>query len=192
MAEFSSLQSRFDRLSLLWKPIRLKRLFHLKLKHARDYCFDCMRQTFAIGFGFLSTLYLLVQVARATEPAEDFDATTEPVGQSYSGFLHNRFVTPVNQVLTAAGWQVELPAIRPEALALSPDHSLLVTSGQVHQMLVIGVQTGKILQQVPFPPDQSPAAAPLAAGILHPDENAHLSFTGITFRQTVRVFTWLI
>ena len=140
-----------------------------------------MRQTFAIGFGFLSTLYLLVQVARATEPAEDFDATTEPVGQSYSGFLHNRFVTPVNQVLTPAGWQVELPAIRPEALALSPDHSLLVTSGQVHQMLVIGVQTGKILQQVPFPPDQSPAAAPLAAGILHPDENAHLSFTGITF-----------
>src|SRR5689334_17956574 len=32
----------------------------------------------------------------------------------------NRIVTPVNQVLTPYGRQVELPGLRPQAIALSP------------------------------------------------------------------------
>ena len=32
----------------------------------------------------------------------------------------NRFYTPANQILTPAGIQVELPGMRPQAVALSP------------------------------------------------------------------------
>ena len=140
-----------------------------------------MRSPIAVGGGGWLALFFLVQSARAADVPDAFDATTEPVGHSDSGFLHNRFVLPQNQVLTPAGWQVQLPTLRPCALALSPDDSLMVTAGNLHQLVVIGVQTGKILQQVPLPPDQTPGEAPVAAGILHPDENAHLSFTGLTF-----------
>ena len=42
----------------------------------------------------------------------------------------NHVVLPVNQVLTPAGKQSELPGLRPQVLALSPDGKLLVTSGK--------------------------------------------------------------
>ncbi len=112
--------------------------------------------------------------------ADDFDATTAPVGSS-SGFIHDKYVTPVNQLLTPAGWQVELPAVRPHALVLSPDKSLLVTAGVMNQLLVIGTQTGKILQRVALPSGKVREETPVAAGILHPDEKAKLSFTGLAF-----------
>src|SRR5436305_14411873 len=47
----------------------------------------------------------------------DFAITSNPVGRSRT----NIFETPVNQVLTPAGVQLELPNMRPQALALSPD-----------------------------------------------------------------------
>src|ERR1051326_6513025 len=59
--------------------------------------------------------------------------TREVVGRLGS----NRFYTPVNQVLTPAGLQVELPGMRPQALALSPDGKLLVTPGKTHELVVI-------------------------------------------------------
>jgi hypothetical protein len=48
------------------------------------------------------------------------------------GAADGRTVTPFNQVLTPAGRQVELPGLRPQAIALSPDGRLLVTSGKTH------------------------------------------------------------
>ena len=56
--------------------------------------------------------------------AGDFGATTETVGRHPNGFE-----TPVNQLVTPAGTLIELPGIRPNALALSPDGQLLVTAG---------------------------------------------------------------
>ncbi len=53
-------------------------------------------------------------------------ADTEAVGRHDGG----RTVLPVNQVVTPAGLQVELPGLRPQALALSPDGRLLLTAGQ--------------------------------------------------------------
>ena len=125
--------------------------------------------------------FVMVNVMRAAEAADNFDATAETVGPSHSGFIHNKFVTPVNQILTPAGSQVELPSLRPHALALSPDHSLLVTAGQLHQLFIIGTQTGKILQRVPLPSDQAQETAPVSVAILDPDGKAQLSFTGLTF-----------
>ena len=125
----------------------------------------------------------MVNAMRAAETADNFGATDETVGPSHSRFIHNRFVTPVNQILTPAGWQVELPPMRPHALALSPDHSLLVTAGMLHQLIVISAQSGKILQSVPLPSDQAREAAPVSAAILDPDGRAQLSFTGLTFSR---------
>jgi len=104
-----------------------------------------MKHKLAVRCFCLLASFFMVNAMRAAEAADNFDATAETVGPSHSGFIHNKFVTPVNQILTPAGWQIELPPMRPHALALSPDHSLLVTAGQLHQLIVIGTQTGKIL-----------------------------------------------
>src|SRR5437660_958450 len=56
---------------------------------------------------------------------------------------------PVNQILTPAGIQVELPGLRPQVIALSPDGTLLVTSGKTPELVVIDPRSGKILQRVP-------------------------------------------
>src|SRR5438034_9432567 len=72
----------------------------------------------------------------------------------------NRFYTPANQVLTPAGVPVELPGLRPQALALSPDGKLLVTSGKTRELVVLEPATGRILQRVPLPPDSDTNPAP--------------------------------
>lgn len=49
---------------------------------------------------------------------------------SVGRIAENRYLMPTGQILTPAGRQVRLPGLRPQALALSPDGSLLVTSGK--------------------------------------------------------------
>jgi YVTN family beta-propeller protein len=67
----------------------------------------------------------------------------------------NRYVTPVGQVLTPAGHQVELPGLRPQALALSPNGKLLVTAGKASVLVVMDAATGKIRQRVPLATNQA-------------------------------------
>src|SRR5476651_1519384 len=88
--------------------------------------------------------------------AGDFDATTETVGRATDGF-----VTPVNQRVTPAGIFVELPGMRPNALALSPDGKLLVTAGLTHELVAVNPATGEVLQHTSFPPDQAQAKKPV-------------------------------
>jgi hypothetical protein len=57
----------------------------------------------------------------------------ETVGRSSP----DRAVTPVNQILTPAGRQLDLPGMRPQALALSPDGKLLVVSGKTSELVVV-------------------------------------------------------
>ena len=103
-------------------------------------------------------------VTAGTPDAADFDATTNAVG-----WIDGGFETPVNQLVTPAGTQVELPGIRPNALALSPDAKLLVTAGLTHELVVMEPATGKILQRVPFPADKATVEKPIVEGILNPD-----------------------
>jgi DNA-binding beta-propeller fold protein YncE len=95
----------------------------------------------------------------------------------------NRYHTPVNQILTPAGLQVELPGMRPQALALSPDGRLLVTAGKTHDLVVLEPQSGKVLQRVPLPSEKQvePAPAAVSEHILQPDKEGQLSFTGLAF-----------
>ena len=105
--------------------------------------------------------------------------TREPVGPTGG----HRVVTPVNQVVTPAGVQVELPGLRPQAIALSPDGALLVTSGKTHELVVLDPATGGILQRVPFPSDRAnePDPGAVSSHILEPDKEGQLSFTGLVF-----------
>ncbi|HWI60083.1 MAG TPA: YncE family protein, partial [Bacillota bacterium] len=129
-------------------------------------------------------LFLIVGTAlpcSAQLPAREIDPTEALglVGRRGT----NQFETPVNQRLTPAGKLVELPGMRPQALALSPDTRLLVTAGLTHELVVLDPASGSIRQHVPLPPDSDKIrpAGPVSEAILHPDLKAQVSFTGLAF-----------
>ena len=68
----------------------------------------------------------------------------------------NRTVLPVNQVVTPLGVQVELPGLRPQALALSPDGRILLTAGKTAEIVVVDPSTAAIRQRVPLPKTTTP------------------------------------
>ena len=121
-----------------------------------------------VGFTF--------SVSAGQSEMDGFDATTNAVGWN-TGTLE----TPVNQRVTPVGALVELPGIRPQALALSPDGKILVTAGLTHELIVVDPATGEILQHVPFPSDGASEEKPIVEDILNPGEKAQLSFTGLAF-----------
>ncbi|MCA9299014.1 MAG: YncE family protein, partial [Phycisphaerales bacterium] len=92
----------------------------------------------------------------------------EAVGYAPDG----RLVTPVNQVLTPHGRQIDLPGMRPQALALSPDGSLLVTAGKTNDLVVIDPVEGTILQRVALPGEGDST---------DPDGRGQVSYTGLIF-----------
>src|SRR5262249_42815117 len=105
--------------------------------------------------------------------------TLEQVGPAGN----NRFVTPANQILTPVGRQVELPGMRPQALALSPGGRILVTSGKTAELVVVSPTSGRILQRVALPSDKDtdPQPEPVSGNILAPDKEGQVSFTGLIF-----------
>jgi YVTN family beta-propeller protein len=93
-----------------------------------------------------------------------------------------KVMLPVSQILTPAGQQVELPKMRPQALALSPNGRLLVTSGKTTNLVVIDPDSGKILQRVSLPSDKTTEPPPdVSSHIIQPEKDAQLSFTGLIF-----------
>ncbi|MBL9163090.1 MAG: phosphoesterase [Planctomycetaceae bacterium] len=94
-----------------------------------------------------------------------------------------RVVTPVNQVVTPYGTQLDLPGMRPQALALSPDGKLLVTAGKTSELVVVDPDACTIRQRVPLPAESTAEApeAPVSEQLLHPDDEGQLSFTGLIF-----------
>src|SRR5512136_858706 len=80
---------------------------------------------------------------------------TEPVGRRGE----NRTVLPVNQVVTPLGVQVDLPGLRPQALALSPDGRILVTAGKTPELVVVDPAAGTVRQRVPLPKTKGLRAA---------------------------------
>src|ERR1039457_1809052 len=134
---------------------------------------------------FIGAAVLMVGLAgvqspsRGQPPPDSLFSTRDMVGQVGT----NRYYTPANQVLTPVGLQVELPGMRPQALALSPDGRLLVTAGKTHDLVVMDPQSGKVLQRVLLPSEknQDPTPNPVSTHILQPDKDAELSFTGLAF-----------
>jgi YVTN family beta-propeller protein len=104
-------------------------------------------------------------------------SSTEPVGE----ISPQRYVTPVNQVLTPVGIQVELPGMRPQALELSPDGRLLVTSGKTRELVLIDPQSGEIRQNIALPSSETRNTDTISSHILKPDKSGQLSYTGLIF-----------
>ena len=104
-------------------------------------------------------------------------STTERVGRGTNGS-----VTPVNQRITSLGKVIELPGLRPQVLALSPDGRILVTSGKSSEILVMDPATGAIRQRIAMPNEkQEPIPGEVSPNILQPDKEAIVSFTGLVF-----------
>jgi hypothetical protein len=96
-----------------------------------------------------------------------------------------RVIIPVNQVLTPLGIQVELPRMRPQAIALSPDGKILATSGNTSELVLVNPETGDIIQRLDLPSEQATNAGPstVSTHILAPDKDAQLSYTGLIFSK---------
>jgi YVTN family beta-propeller protein len=123
----------------------------------------------------LSFAALVLCTTLAVHAQENFDTTTETVGHNKNGLE-----TPVNQLVTPVGISVPLPGVRPNALALSPDGKLLVTSGLIDELLAVDPATGKILQHVSFPTGANTSEA-MPDVILNAKETPKLSLTGLAF-----------
>jgi len=81
----------------------------------------------------------------------------------------NRYQTPTGQVLTPVGIQVDLPGMRPQALALSPDGKLLAAAGKTNALVLVDPSSGRILQSVRLTTGASNTVT------------AEMSFTGLIF-----------
>lgn len=104
-------------------------------------------------------------------------SSTETVGE----VSPQRYVTPVHQVLTPAGLQVELPGLRPQGLALSPDGRLVATSGKTQELILLDPQSGQIKQRIPLPSSKAQDPNAVSSHILEPDKSGQLSYTGLIF-----------
>ena len=125
-----------------------------------------------VAVAFLATA---TNFAWSAQPVPD----RETVGRK-SG---DRTVLPVHQVVTPEGTQTDLPGLRPQALALSPDGQLLAVSGKTSELLLLDPVTGAIKQKVPLPAEGQSESQPSvpSANILKPDTKGQLSFTGLLF-----------
>jgi len=74
---------------------------------------------------------------------------------------------------------VELPGLRPQALALSPDGRLLLTAGKTADLVVVDPGTGAVRQRVPLPKTTYPKAP--SGNVLRPDREGQVSYTGLAF-----------
>ncbi len=94
---------------------------------------------------------------------------TDTVGHKPGGIVQ----TPVNQVLTPFGRQLDLDGLRPQALALSHDGRLLAVSGKTNKLLIIDPASGQVAQTVSMPGGTNDETAI--------DPEAQVSYTGLVF-----------
>lgn len=129
-----------------------------------------MANSFCVASGL--TLAGLIAASAATLPPD------APVGAQGRNVLS----TPVNQLLTPAGTLIDLPSMRPQAIALSPDRQLLVVSGKTADLVVLDPTTGQIRQRVDLPSSRDEAKPDVVSDhFLQPDKEGQLSYTGLTF-----------
>jgi YVTN family beta-propeller protein len=90
--------------------------------------------------------------------------------------------TSSSQRLTPYGKQIDLPGLRPQVIAISPNQRLMVTSGKTSKLIAIDPDSGEVLQQVDLPSNEQTEIPDVAsANILKPDSKALASYTGLLF-----------
>jgi len=123
--------------------------------------------------------------------------TSAPLAQDFTQDIvgrvgPNRFYTRPTKSFTPAALQVELPGMRPQALALSPNGRMLITAGKTHDLVVLDPQSRKVLQRVPLPSEKDLSPLPIPS----PATSSSLTKTGRSvspgwpFLPMARAFTW--
>ncbi|MBI5691348.1 MAG: beta-propeller fold lactonase family protein [Verrucomicrobia bacterium] len=85
---------------------------------------------------------------------QEVPATRTPPATALVGRQPDQtWVTPTHQILTPAGKQIDLPGIRPQALALSPDGRLLVVGSSANELLLIDPVAGVLREKIALPVD---------------------------------------
>ena len=88
---------------------------------------------------------LLLMNACVTQPKTYLDASF-PRNNALNKSEPDQLYLPTGQILTPAGWQIPLPRLRPQALAMSSDGRLLAVAGATDELILIDPGTGKMLQ----------------------------------------------
>ncbi len=116
--------------------------------------------------------FVFANVSMAQSPAA---STEDPASDVTVGHQQNGQVqTPVNQIVTPYGKQLDLPGLRPQALALSHSRKLLAVSGKTNELLIVDPLLDKVLQKVSMPGAGKD-------GQLEVDRGAQVSYTGLIF-----------
>src|SRR4051795_6321500 len=71
----------------------------------------------------------------------------------------NRYALPTGQLLSPAGKQIELPTMRPQVFAMSPDRKVLIAAGKTNGIAVIDVASGKVIQMATMSTNAAEAKA---------------------------------
>jgi len=128
---------------------------------------------------FRALLFLILAACAGGEGSRETwrPGALDTVGRKGEG----RAMTPVNQVLVPHGVLVDLPGLRPQAVALSRDGRHVYVSGKTAELLVLDAETGSVVRRVALPGDP-PAGVEKGAvsdHILEPDKRGQLSYTGL-------------
>lgn len=139
------------------------------------------------GRAFLCAVWLiagLVFELRAQDNNQTDASNTDLVGH----YRDDAIVTPVNQLLTPFGKQVDLPGMRPQALALSPDGRLLLAAGKTNDLVIIDPASGELRGRVQLPDEgqNEPVTDVVSPNILKPDKKGQVSYTGLIFSHDGR------
>lgn len=119
-----------------------------------------------------------VCLSHVSAQAQQIESTTDLVGRSREEYI----VTPVNQLLTPYGRQIDLAGLRPQAIALSPDGEQLLLSGKTSELLVIDVEKAEVIERLSLPGDgQTEPPTVASPNILQPDLSGQVSYTGLIY-----------
>src|SRR5436190_16303809 len=162
---------------VLWIPKFLSTLTPCEYVRMPTYNNPRAMMRFCVAAAVVSS-YLL-QPHRLCGQANSILSDSEVVGIAEAG----RAITPVNQVLTPYGRMVDLPGMRPQAVALSPDGKILITAGKTSELIVVDPVSAEIRQRVRLPRSEPSATpeSPVSLQILDRKEKDQLSFNGLIF-----------
>jgi DNA-binding beta-propeller fold protein YncE len=104
-----------------------------------------------------------------------------PSDREQVGVNAEQSITPVNQILTPFGRSIDLPGMRPQAVALSPNGKVLVTAGKTSELVVLDTAKAEVAQRVKLPVHDASSISPVSPQLLQPDEDDQLSFNGLIF-----------
>jgi DNA-binding beta-propeller fold protein YncE len=128
--------------------------------------------------------FVLICLARGPARGADEDAAAKtPADPKETVGWHgaNRAVLPVSQTITPLGRQIELPGMRPQALAISPDGRILVVTGKTNLLVVVNPETAEVVDRVPLPAEGAGTNQPVSPRQLEAAAKSQVSFTGLIF-----------